>query len=151
MNSKKKAILLLAALIVGVGVNVPSYARMPEPEGVPYELKGTEPHKPEVAVYYLHQLVLEGKMTEKEAKSTYQYMIFRNERRMKDLQEVEGMSREERRAVMKRKREARGNPLKEYADFCGISLERARVLMNFMHGSQKGDKYYEQLQEKGTR
>ncbi len=148
MNSKKLALLGFVALYIGFGVSADSYARMPEPEFMPQELKGMEPHRPEVATYYLQKLVSEGKMTKEEARRTERYMIFRNERRMRDLQAVRGMNKEERRAYMKHKRELRGNPLKEYAEYCGFSYERARDLMNLMHGSQKGDKYYEEW--KGT-
>lgn len=117
-------------------------ARMPEPNDMPYSLRGGEPHKPEVAKYYLEELVKEGKMTQEEADRTEIYMIFRNARRQQDFKDVEGLSKEERRAVMAKKRELRGNPLVEYANYCGISLERAKVLMDLMHGSEKGTKYY---------
>ena len=121
-------------------------ARMAEPDLMPTELKGGEPHKPAVAKYYLEELVREGKMTQEEADRTEVYMIFRNARRMQDFKDVEGLSKEERRAVMVHKRELRGNPLVEYANYCGISLERARVLMDLMHGSDKGSKYFEKAQ-----
>lgn len=120
-----------------------SDARMPEPNSMPYSLRGGEPHKPEIAKYYLEELVKEGKMTQEEADRTEVYMIFRNARRMQDFKDVEGLSKEERRAVMAHKRELRGNPLVEYANYCGISLERAKVLMDLMHGSDKGTKYYQ--------
>ena len=87
-------------------------------------------------------------MTPEEAERTQVYLIFRHARRMQDLKEVQGMSREERRAVMKHKRELRGNPLAEYADRCGLTLERARELMDLMHDSDKGTKYYEKSQMK---
>ena len=118
-------------------------ARMPEPDFMPQDLKGGEPHAPEVAHYYLEELVKEGKMTRQEADRTEVYMIFRHARRAQDFKDVEGLSKEERRKVMKHKRELRGNPLEEYANYCGISLERAKVLMDLMHGSDKGTKYYE--------
>lgn len=118
-------------------------ARMAEPDLMPTALKGGEPHKPEVAHYYLQELVQEGKMTQEEADRTEVYMIFRNARRMQDFKDVEGLSKEERRAVMAHKRELRGNPLVEYANYCGISLERAKILMDLMHGSDKGTKYYQ--------
>lgn len=78
---------------------------------MPQDIKGTSPHKPEAAVYYLAELVKEGRMTAEEAERTEVYMIFRNARRMQDLQDVEGLSEEDRRAYMKKKRELRGNPL----------------------------------------
>lgn len=118
-------------------------ARMAEQDLMPTELKGGEPHKPEVAHYYLQELVQVGKMTQEEADRTEVYMIFRNARRMQDFKDVESLSKEERRAVMAHKRELRGNPLVEYANYCGISLERAKILMDLMHGSDKGTKYYQ--------
>lgn len=121
-------------------------ARMPEPVDMPAALKGGEPHKPQVTKYYLQELVRENKMTAYEAERTEIYMIFRNARRMQDLKEAAGLGKEERRALMKHKRELRGNPLKEYADYCGFSYNRAQVLMDIMHSSDKGDKYYNQLQ-----
>lgn len=120
-------------------------ANLHEPENVPAELRGMEPHKPAVAKYYLHELVRQGKMTESEAEQTELYMIFRDARRMQDLKEVKGFSKIKRRAYMKKKREIRGNPLKEYAEYCGISYERARELMDAMHKSNKGSLYYEKL------
>lgn len=126
-------------------------ARMPEPVNMPVDLKGMEPHKPKAAMYYLKDLVQEGKMTQEEAERTEVYMIFRNARRMQDLKEVQGLSREERRTLMKHKREMRGNPLKEYADYCGFTYEHARELMNTMHGSDKGDKYYDQMMENSVK
>lgn len=131
------------ALIGTVSLISIADARMTEPDFMPTELKGGEPHKPEVAHYYLQELVQEGKMTQEEADRTEVYMIFRNARRMQDFKDVEGLSKEERRAVMAHKRELRGNPLVEYANYCGISLERAKVLMDLMHGSDKGTKYYQ--------
>lgn len=50
-------------------------ARMPEPDFMPQDLKGGEPHAPEVAHYYLEELVKEGKMTQQEADRTEVYMI----------------------------------------------------------------------------
>lgn len=46
---------------------------------------------------------------------------------------------------MAHKREIRGNPLIEYENYCGLTLERAKELMNLMHGSNKGTKYYQKL------
>ena len=138
--------MVVMAAVCLVGLSGISDARMPEPNGMPYSLRGGEPHKPEVAKYYLQELVQEGKMTQEEADRTEIYMIFRNARRRQDFKDVEGLSKEERRAVMAHKRELRGNPLVEYANYCGISLERARVLMDLMHGSDKGSKYFEKAQ-----
>lgn len=120
-------------------------ARMPEPANMPVDLKGMEPHRPQAAMYYLKELVQKGKMTPEEAERTEVYMLFRNARRMQDLKEAQGLSKGDRRVLMKHKREIRGNPLKEYADYCGFSYERARELMDAMHGSDKGDKYYNQM------
>ena len=39
---------------------------------------------------------------------------------------------------MVHKRKIRENPLIEYANYCGLTLERAKGLMNLMHGSNKG-------------
>ena len=58
---------------------------------------------------------------------------------------MEGLPRAEKREVMKHKRELRGNPLEEYANYCGISLERAKVHMGLRYGSDKGTKYYEKV------
>ncbi len=84
-------------------------------------------------------------MTQEEADRTQQYMMFRYERRQKDLKAVEGMSRTDRMNYMKERRGERGSPLKEYADACGLTYERARDLMNAMHGSEKGTEYYEEM------
>lgn len=123
-------------------------ARVPEPETVPMALKGTSPHTPLVAVYYLQEFVKQGKITKDEAERIEVYMIFRNARRMQDLKEVEGLDKTTRRAVMKHKRELRGNPLKEFSDHCGFSLERAKALMDLLHGSDKGTAYYEKYKTK---
>ena len=136
--------LAFSMLFFSVACNI-SEARMPEPASMPYSLRGGEPHNPRVVKYYLEELVAEGKMTKEEAQRTEVYMIFRNARRMQDLKAVEGLSKEERRAVMAHKREIRGNPLVEYANYCGLTLERAEELMNFMHGSDKGTKYYQRV------
>lgn len=42
---------------------------------------------------------------------------------------------------MPHKRKIRENPLIEYANYCELTLERAKELMNLMHGSNKGTKY----------
>ena len=120
--------LALSMLFFSVAFNI-SEARMPEPASMPYSLRGGEPHK----------------MTKEEAERTEVYMIFRNARRMQDLKDVKGLSKEDRRAVMAHKREIRGNPLIEYANYCGLTLERAKELMNLMHGSDKGTKYYQKV------
>ena len=138
----KKLCIAMAALCL-LGAYQFAEARMPEPSFMPQDLKGGEPHAPEVAHYYLEELVQEGKMTQQEADRTEVYMIFRHARRVQDFKDVQGLSKEDRREVMKHKRELRGNPLVEYANYCGISLERAKVLMDLMHGSDKGTKYYE--------
>ena len=143
-----KGKLLIGLALLGVLGFLPAEARMPEPASVPAELKGTHPHSPAVSKYYLQELVDKKLMTPEEAERTQVYLIFRHARRMQDLKEVQGMSREERRAVMKHKRELRGNPLAEYADRCGLTLERARELMDLMHDSDKGTKYYEKSQIK---
>ncbi len=128
----------------GAGID----ARLKEPAAVPASLKGESPHNPELARYYLAELVKEGKMTKTEAERTEVYLIFRRARRMQDLREVEGFSKEERREYMKRKRELRGNPLKEYAEYCGLTMERGAELLNLMHDSDKGAKYYNQYKGK---
>lgn len=136
--------LALSMLFFSVAFNI-SEARMPEPASMPYSLRGGESHNPRVAKYYLEELVSEGKMTKEEAERTEVYMIFRNARRMQDLKDVKGLSKEDRRAVMAHKREIRGNPLIEYANYCGLTLERAKELMNLMHGSDKGTRYYQKV------
>ena len=137
---KKILRLALAAILFAAGT---VSARLPEPISMPQDIKGTSPHKPEAAVYYLTELVKEGKMTAEV------YMIFRNARRMQDLQDVEGLSEEDRRAYMKKKRELRGNPLVEYANRCGFTLERAKELMDLMHDSDKGTSYYGKTRHHG--
>lgn len=143
-----KAYLITAGVLLSLLAFGNIEARIPEPASVPAEFKGGEPHNPQIALYYLQELVKKGKITQYEADRTEVYMIFRNARRQQDLQEAKGMTKDERRAFMKHKRELRGNPLKEYADYCGFTYERAKVLMNAMHGSDKGDKYYNQMQNK---
>lgn len=148
MNSKFQ--LTVAALALAFIFPMLSEARMPEPPAVPLPLKGTEPHNPNVAGYYLQELVKRKLMTPEEADRTKTYLIFRHARRIQDLKEVSGMSREQRRAYMKHKRELRGNPLVEYANYCGFSYKRAEELMNLMHDSNKGTKYYNQMKEKNA-
>lgn len=143
---KKILRLALAAILFAAGT---VSARLPEPVSMPQDIKGTSPHKPKAAVYYLTELVKEGKMTAEEAERTEVYMIFRTGRRMQDLQDVEGLSEEDRRAYMKKKRELRGNPLVEYANRCGFTLERAKELMDLMHDSDKGTSYYGKTRHHG--
>ena len=140
---KKILRLALATILFAAGI---VSARLPEPVSMPQDIKGTSPHKPEAAVYYLTELVKEGKMTAEEAERTEVYMIFRNARH---LQDVEGLSEEDRRAYMKKKRELRGNPLVEYANRCGFTLERAKELMDLMHDSDKGTSYYGKTRHHG--
>lgn len=145
MNSKKKLIIALLALTPFLAAG--AEARMPEPAAVPADLKGTEPHNPLVSKYYLQELVDQHLITPEEAERTQVYLIFRHARRMQDLKDVAGMTRDQRRAYMKHKRELRGNPLTEYADYCGFTYKRAEELLNIMHDSDKGTKYYEKMQE----
>lgn len=145
MRMPAKLLLIFGLFLVGA--SFPAEACMPEPASVPAELKGAPPHNPAVSKYYLEELVHKGVMTEEEAERTQVYMIFRNARRQQDLKEVEGLSRDERRAVMKHKRELRGNALVEYANYCEMSLERARELVNLMHASDVGDKQYASAME----
>lgn len=135
---KKILGLVVAAVLCTAGT---ISARLPEPASMPQDIKGASPHKPEAAVYYLAELVKEGRMTAEEAERTEVYLIFRNARRMQDLQDVEGLSEEDRRAYMKKKRELR-EILVEYANRCGFTLERAKELMDLMHDSDKGTSYY---------
>lgn len=118
---------------------------LPEPASIPISLKGTEPHKPEVSLYYLGSLLWQKKITLTEAIRSQRYMAFRYLRRQADLHRVAGLSQEERRDYMRQQRLIRGNPLKEYAQFCHLTQERARDLMDLMHGSDKGTGYYNQL------
>lgn len=136
--------IVLAGIFFLLG-NFISEARLAEPLTVPDGLKGIEPHNPIIAEYYLEELVKDGAMTLQEAEATLAYMRFRYVRRQQDLKEVEGLSPEIRREVMKKKRQERENPLVEYARYCGLSLERARVLMNLLHDSDKGNKYFKKV------
>ena len=150
MQLRKVKMLALAALLLTLGMTLshgPAYARMPEPKTVPASLKGTSPHTPSVSHYYFEELVRQGKMTGDEALQSQKYMVLRYERRQKDLQAVAGLDQEHRRAYMKARRQERGNPLKEYAEFCGFTYERARDLMDLEHGSRKGTQYYQQLKQ----
>lgn len=69
---KKILGLVVAAVLCTAGT---ISARLPEPASMPQDIKGASPHKPEVAVYYLTELVKEGKMTAEEAERTEVYMI----------------------------------------------------------------------------
>ena len=69
---KKILRLALAAILFAAGT---VSARLPEPASMPQDIKGTSPHKPEAAVYYLTELVKEGKMTAEEAERTEVYQI----------------------------------------------------------------------------
>lgn len=69
---KKILRLALAAILFAAGT---VSARLPEPASMPQDIKGTSPHKPEAAVYYLTELVKGGKMTAEEAERTEVYMI----------------------------------------------------------------------------
>lgn len=69
---KKILRLALAAILFAAGT---VSARLPEPVSMPQDIKGTSPHKPEAAVYYLAELVKEGKITAEEAERTEVYMI----------------------------------------------------------------------------
>lgn len=139
------ALLISTTLLFG-GWTV-SEARMAPPPDMPSDMQAMEPHNPKAAVYYLRELVREGVMTEDEAARTLDYMKFRATRRSTDLLIVKGMTREDRRAYMKKRRMERGNPLKEYADWIGVSYKRAETLLNAMHDSKKGTKYYRQLKQ----
>ena len=143
-NLKISLLIFAACLTLGGAAE----ARREEPAAVPAELKGTSPHNPQVSRYYLDELVKAGKMTKTEAEKTEVYMIFRHARRMQDLKEVEDYDREARRAYMKHKRELRGNPLEEYADYCGFTMERAKELIDAMHDSDKGTRQYNAYKNK---
>lgn len=69
---KKILRLALAAILFAAGT---VSARLPEPASMPQDIKGTSPHKPEAAVYYLAELVKEGRMTAEEAERTEVYVI----------------------------------------------------------------------------
>lgn len=146
-----KRILFFLALTPLLLACPPAEARRPEPAAVPPALKGTAPHNPRVAPYYLDELVREGKITRSEAHVTQAYMMFRHARRQQDLKQAAGMTKEDRRAYMKRMRKLRGNPLVEYASFCGLTLERARDLSDIMHDSRKGSRYYEKAKQSASR
>lgn len=136
----------LAALLLFASASAAD-ARIAPPPDMPPPLRDTEPHRPEAAKYYLEALVKDGTMTQEEANRTLAYMVFRHNRRQQDLKDAEGMDKETRRAFMAEKRKERGNPLEEYAKACGLTLERARELMDAMHGSDKGTKYYEKAKQ----
>lgn len=141
------ACFLLVCLCFSSHLAFAAAPRLPEPASVPIALKGTEPHKPEVSLYYLASLLWQKKITFMEVVHSQRYMAFRYLRRQADLRRVAGMPQEERRAYMRQQRLLRGNPLKEYAQFCHLTLARARDLMDLMHESDKGTGYYNQLHE----
>lgn len=60
-----------------------------------------------------------------------------------------GFPRKTAGPYMKKKRELRGNPLVEYANRCGFTLERAKELMDLMHDSDKGTSYYGKTRHHG--
>ncbi len=142
---KNLLVILCLALAVFVTNDNIAAARMAEPASVPQELKGTSPHNPKVSMYYFHELVQQGVMTEAEATASQKYMVFRHNRRQKDLRAVQGMTQEDRRSYMKEQKNKRENVVQEYARFCGLTLVRAEQLMNLLHDSDKGTKYYKQL------
>lgn len=135
-------IVVLLLLLLHV-VFIPAEASLPEPMGMPPDLKGGFPHDPEVAHYYLLDLVKNGKITGKEQEKIEVYMIFRYARFRQDLKETKGMTEEEFIRHMTEKQKNRKNPLQEFAEHCGFSLERAKILMNLLHDSDKGTKYYQ--------
>ena len=139
MKTYVSGIFLLIGILFSMGG---VEARAPEPLTIPEALKGTSPHQPVVARYYLEEFVKQRKITVDEANRIEVYMIFRYARRTQDLAEVEGLDIEKRRAVMRQKRMLRENPLAEFADHCGFSLERAKEIMNILHDSDKGTRYY---------
>ena len=139
MKTYISGIFLLIGILFGMGG---VEARVPEPLTIPETLKGTSPHQPVVARYYLEEFVKQRKITVDEANRIEVYMIFRYARRTQDLAEVEGLDIEKRRAVMRQKRMLRENPLVEFANHCGFSLNRAKEIMDILHDSDKGTRYY---------
>lgn len=133
----------LAAGLMLVAAPLGATAAVPIPAGMPPAVRELSAHHPQAVYYYVLDWVAQGRMTAREGMATWQYMQFRFERRQRDLAAVEGMSRDERRAYMKARREERGNPMTEFARMSGLSPERSRVLMNLFHGNGKGDKYAE--------
>lgn len=143
----RRNIVCLIVFLVG-GFFWPVEASLPEPASMPATLKGGFPHDPEVAHYYLLELAKEGKVTQEEMEKVEVYMIFRYARFRQDLSETKGMSEEEFICYMSEKQKLRDNPLKEFADHCGFSPERAKVLMNLLHDSNKGTAYYQKYKQK---
>lgn len=88
--------------------------------------------------------MVDGKLTEEEKEKIEVYMIFRYARFKQDIAETEGMTEKEFIQHMTAKQKIRENPLKEFADYCGFTLQRAREIMNLVHDSDKGNKYYNQ-------
>lgn len=136
---------LLCGLLLVAGT---AGAQIPVPASMPAELRELSPHNPQVVRYYVADFAARGLMTAAEAEATERYMRFRYERRRADLAAVRNLSQDERRAYMAARRAERPDPLTEYAEYTGLSLERARDLMNLMHDTAKGDAYYERLQTK---
>jgi hypothetical protein len=144
MKRKFKKILLIMIPCFFMLFVSPVNAMPVEPDDLPQNLKGGFPHDPEVAHYYLAKLVVDGKLTEEEKEKIEVYMIFRYARFKQDIAETEGMTEKEFIQHMTAKQKIRENPLKEFADYCGFTLQRAREIMNLVHDSDKGNKYYNQ-------
>lgn len=142
MHIKMYGIGFIAGLAIAAAPFVAT-ASVPMPANMPPAVRALPAHHPQAVYYYVLDWVEQGRMSTREGMATWQYMSFRFERRQRDLAAVEGMSRDERRAYMRARREERGNPMTEFARMSGLSPERARVLMNLFHGNGKGDKYVE--------
>ncbi|MCI5836981.1 MAG: somatostatin [Veillonellaceae bacterium] len=136
---------LCGGLLLVAGV---AAAQIPLPADMPEEVRNLSAHHPRFVHYYVADFAARGLMTQAEAAATEAYMCFRYARRQEDLAAVRDLSSDERRAYMARKRAERPDPLTEYAEYSGLSPERARELMNLMHDTAKGDVYYERLQAK---
>ena len=146
MIMKRLCILfVLICFILPVEAQADSRHGMPEPSCVPAELKGILPHTPSVSIYYFGKLLLDGKMKLSDVMQSQRYMIFRYARRTDDLRTVAHMNKDQRHNYMAMQKKLRGNPLKEYADYCHLTYECARDLMDILHASNKGTLYYNQL------
>lgn len=121
-----------------------------DPATLPAELQEYTPHHPKVVRYVVDRFVEYGQMTQAEADATVAYMTMRYERRQNDLRAVQGMTREERRAYMQARRQERGNPLVEYAQYTHMTHQRAGELMDIMHRNPKGQKYLKRLDKKNA-
>ncbi len=139
----KHVLFTLAAGLALTTVPLAAVAAVPVPPQMPAQARALSPHHPQAAYYYLLHWIEDGTITAREGMATWQYMTFRYDRRQRDLVAVEGMTRDDRRAYMRARREERGNPMTEFARMSNLSPERARVLMNLFHGNGKGDKYAE--------